>query len=98
MRFKKLRTAVGISMIIFVLVVANLIAFGLIQEKLIALQTKDILSESRLIVVETQEVNQQNSSQTNTQPVAASVQPSAPVMQPTPAQTVVQTTRKSRAS
>lgn len=56
MRFKKLRIFVGIALIVFTLLLANVIAFGLIQEKLYILPVentnkKDIPTKNSITVV-----------------------------------------------
>lgn len=90
MRFKKLRRAVGIALVIFIFVVANIIAFGLVQEKLVTpIETKKD-NVSKLVSVGDNIIK---NNPAENQPVPDVPVTSAPPVQPT----IVHKTR-SRAS
>lgn len=99
MRFKKLKVVVGIAVILFILMVANTIAFGMLYEKPLV-QVDNKTGTLKLIEVPTETVNttaKDTSTVTNNPvetPVVKTVLP--PVN--TPTTTTVKQVRRTRAS
>jgi hypothetical protein len=92
MRFKRLRAFVGIFLVLFVLVVGNIIAFGLLQKY-------NISDDDSKMIAPIYTINKPDTPTTNSQQQpsnVASAPTSAPA--PSPAPTVVHTTVRTRAS
>ena len=88
MRFKRLRIVLGISIVVFILVAANIIAFGNFGKNVAAIPNKNSLTGSNTSLYPPSTANY------NSLPA----QNSAPVIQNTPPPTTIVQTFQTRAS
>lgn len=98
MRFGKLKIIVGIFLVLFILVVANTIIFGLVQKEMIAVPDKG--STQRTVVIEKNETNSTNVTQPS-KPLVENVSSGGSVTTPvdqTLSQPPVTQPRRTRAS
>lgn len=101
MRFKKLRVFIAVALIIFILVVANIIVFGLMQNKLqLAANVDDKKNIQNITIVKNTINTQQTAEASTNQNIQTSINPQAttPATLPTPTPVITHPRMITRAS
>ncbi|HVY01394.1 MAG TPA: hypothetical protein VHA12_01365 [Candidatus Nanoarchaeia archaeon] len=98
MRFKKLKIVVGIAIVLFILMVANTIAFGILYEKPLA-PVDNKSGSIRLVEIPVQDTNSVSENASNTTATSTETTVVKTVLPPVDSTTTtVKQTRRTRAS